>query len=386
MPGILVFFHNPSNSGFASKRHEVTFTKMAYRLVGDYNKIHFAYKNLDLGRSKTLPGEIINVIEFDSAVKCHKKMKMIHDYIFDNDIKIGFGFDQPVRRPAYKCLRKAGMRYLISYCGSPMSSINSGLKLFAKKLDVACSFYRPDHYIFQSEGMRKTATHGRGIPFQSTSVVLSGTDTELFRPAETMDWYAHDTFGIARQQKIIFFSGNMEERKGVDVIIRAADELVNVRQRRDVHFLLVGNRWDQEKRLLRIVENSTAADHVTFGGYRSDVPQILKSCYLGMIASTGWDSYPMSAVEMAATGMPVIVSDLPGLREVITEDTGFHFPVGNYLLAADRAAQLLDDQTLRARMGRAARNRVLQGQTIEHQIAGLELVIRSVAGDLLGGL
>jgi glycosyltransferase involved in cell wall biosynthesis len=382
MPGILIFFHNPSNSGFASMRHEITFARMAYRLVGDYNNIHFAYTSLSQGRSASLPEEITNIIEFDSSTRDPEKLTAISDYIQQHNIRVGFGFDQHVRCPAHKYLRKAGMRYLISYIGAPMSSINRGMKLLVKKIDVACSRHQPDHYIFQSEGMRKTATHGRGIPLRSTSVVLSGADTELYKPSVLTDWYAHDTFGIARNRKIVFFSGNMEERKGVDVIVRTAAELVNNRHRSDVHFLLVGNRWGQEKRLAEIVRNTIADGHITFGGYRNDVPRILASCYIGMIASTGWDSYPMSAVEMAASGMPIIVSDLPGLRETITKDTGFLFQAGNHQAAADIVTQLLDDSLLRENMGSAARSRVLRYQTVEHQVIGLEMVVRAVAGDV----
>jgi glycosyltransferase involved in cell wall biosynthesis len=145
----------------------------------------------------------------------------------------------------------------------------------------------------------------------------------------------------------------------------------------------VGNRWKQADKLLAIVKKSPAEHHITFGGYREDVPRLLKSCYLGMIASTGWDSYPMSAVEMAATRLPLIVSDLPGLREAISEETGFLFPVGNPQIAADIILRLIDNPQLREEMGRAARARVLQSQTVEHQVFGLEKVVRAVAGKVL---
>ncbi|MBU1193714.1 MAG: glycosyltransferase family 4 protein [Proteobacteria bacterium] len=379
MPGILIFFHNSSNSGFASRRHEGTFSKMAFNIVGDYKKIHFAYTDTSGGRSSTLPTEIVNIIQFDSAKQDSTSLKFISQYIKNNNITVGFGFDQPVRRPAYKVMRKAGMHCLISYVGAPMSSLNSGLKLFIKRLDVKLSRYQPDHYIFQSEGMRKTATHGRGIPVHKTSVVLSGTDPERYKPSEIIDYYAHDTFKINHDKKIVFFSGNMESRKGVDVIVKTAAELINKRRRFDVHFLLVGNRWDQAEKLMEVAKNTEAEKHITFGGYRDDVPKLLRSCYAGIIASTGWDSYPMSAVEMAATGLPVMVSDLPGLREAVTPDTGLHFPPGDYLTAADHIQKLLDCPNERETMGKAARKAVLASQTVEHQAKSLETIIRRYA-------
>ncbi len=383
MPEILILFHNASNSGFASKRHEVTFTKMAYCLTGDYNKIHFAYTDLDAGRSISLPAEIINIIQFNSRSDNKNDHEFISEYIKSNDIKICFGFDLPVRRPAYKAMRRAGMQYLISYVGAPMSSLNAGITLLLKRMDTAFSFCQPDHYIFQSEGMRKTATHGRGIPLNKTSVVRSGADPEIFCPPNAPDFYAHEAFGIDKRRKIVFFSGNMEPRKGVDVIVQTAAELVNKLQRRDIHFLLVGNRWQQAEKLLECVRHTEAEKFITFGGYREDVPRLLKSCCLGMIASTGWDSYPMSAVEMASVGLPIILSDLPGLREAITPQTGFRFPVGDFRVAAQNILTLIENPALRNEMGAAARRIVLSTQTVEHQAIALGGIVRRVAGAVL---
>lgn len=379
MTGILILFHNPSNSGFASSRHEIAFTEMAYKLVGNYKNIHFAYTNLDNGRPPSLPKGIVNIIGFDASTNEEEILKRMQDYVEKNEINICFGFDLAVRKPALKYLRAGGIKYVISYIGAPMSSLNSGLKLLIKRLDVALSLHKPDHFIFQSEGMRETAVQGRGIPKKLTSIVLSGTDIDLYKPTDTKSWYAYDSFNIDRKRKIIFFSGNMAPRKGVDVIIKTAAELVNKRGIDDVHFLLVGNRWGQEKELINLVNNTDAENHITFGGYREDVPKILKSCYAGMIASNEWDSYPMSAIEMAATELPVLVSDIPGLREVVSTRTGFLFPVNDHEAASKIIIKLLRNPELKIEMGKAARNQVSNYQTVKHQIHGMEKVVRTVA-------
>jgi len=57
-----------------------------------------------------------------------------------------------------------------------------------------------------------------------------------------------------------------------------------------------------------------------FGGYRSDLDLLQRGCYAGVIASTGWDSFARSGLEMQASGLPVLVSDLRGLREVMEHD------------------------------------------------------------------
>jgi glycosyltransferase involved in cell wall biosynthesis len=381
--GILIFFHCESNPGYAAASHEITFFQMAKRLVGSSANIHFSYRTTANGRSTSLPDELTHIIEFDASSKSHNHLSKIEHYIRTNNIQIAFGFDQPVRRLAHKYMRRGGVRHIIAYWGAPMSSINQGLKLAIKRVYVELCRHRPDHFIFQSEGMRHTATHGQGIPLECTSLVRTGIDIDRFSPSKTDDWYAFDAFNIDRNRRIVFFSGHMEDRKGVDVIVKAALHLVKSMGRSDVHFLLLGNKSGQEKRFLPLYQGTIAEQHITFGGYRHDVPRLLKSCTLGFIASTEWDSFPMSSIEMAATGLPLIVSDLPGLREAISPETGFLYPVGDYIKAAHCIRELLDNEILRQRMGKRGRQRAVEQFSTNQQIAGMEAVVRKVAGHTL---
>jgi glycosyltransferase involved in cell wall biosynthesis len=266
-----------------------------------------------------------------------------------------------------------------------MSSINKGAKLLLKRIECRFSPYGPDHYIFQSEGMRDTAVLGRGIPRNRTSVVRSGVDAERFKPSPRPNWYVHDAFGIDRSRKIVYYSGHMERRKGVHVIVAAAAHIINNLHRKDLHFLFLGNREGEEAVFDPLYRGTEAEGHITFGGYRDDVAALQSASYLAVIATTGWDSHTMTAVEGAASGLPLVVSDVPGLREAVAEGTGFLFPAEDHLALAERICTLANDERLRQQMGAMARERVLKGYTREHQIAGLEAVVRQVAGPILQG-
>lgn len=382
MTGILVFFHCESNPGYAAASHEITFYQVALNLVGDPKNIHFAYPSLEKGRSPNLPKELSNIIQFDAKQGMESEFREMGKYVKEHNIKIGFGFDQPVKSRAYKYLRRGGLEHLFSYWGAPMSSLNTGLKLFLKKLEVALTPYKPDHFIFQSDGMRQTATHGRGIAEENTSVVRTGIDTNKFQPSEGISYYAHDAFDIDRTKKIIFFSGHMEKRKGVDITICAAKHLVEALNQKDFHLLILGNRPGEEAQYDYLYKGTHLESYITFGGYRSDVPEILKSCSIGFIASTGWDSFPMSSLEMASCQLPLVISDLPGLREAVDPNTGFTYPPGDYAAAAHYLRQLLTDSSLRASLGQCARERVLKSYSVQSQIKGLESIIRTYASDV----
>lgn len=380
MRAILVFFHCGANTGYAIAPLERAFLRMARNLVSADAHIHFAYTDLAKGFPRTLPTDFPNVIAFDPLDGSAPALARIGDYIRTHGIDVAFGFDQGVSQPSYAVLRRAGVRTFVSYWGAPMSDIHAGVKLWLKRLEVALRRHGPDYYIFESQAMARSATHGRGIPARKVDVVYLGVDAERYRPAASPSDYAYEVFAIPRSRRIVFFSGHMEPRKGVHVLVQAAVELI-ARGRRDVHVLILGNQPGEEARFAPLYRDTPAAQHITFGGYRDDIPALLPSCYCGAIASTGWDSFTMSSLEMAASGLPLVVSRLQGLVETIDEGaTGFSFTPGD---AADLAAKLtvlLDDPARRAAMGAAARARILARFTVDRQVAALTAAVRRVAG------
>lgn len=246
-----------------------------------------------------------------------------------------------------------------------MSSLNRGIKLFLKKQQVRLYRHGPDFYIFESKAMRESAYKGRGIPKEKTTVCYLGIDTEKFKPNPVDYYYAHNLFNIPKNHKLIFYSGHFEQRKGIAVIANAVNILAE--QRRDVTFILFGNKAGEERPYFDML-NECANRRVIFGGYRSDLDRIHRSCYAGVIASTGWDSFTVSALEMQSSGLPLLVSDLQGLKETIEEDnTGYSFPPGDHLKLSQTLDILLDQPQKRERMSKSARDRVCTYFSLEKQ-------------------
>lgn len=378
MSGMLVLFHCESNPGYAASSHEHTFLEVAKTLTGDFRNIHYAYANLDRGMTPSLPSELTNVLHLDTRWSDPASLRQTEEYVRTQRITRLLGFDQPVSRPMYQALRRGGIRTFVSYWGAPMSSLNNGFKLLLKKLEVSARRYGPDHYIFQSAGMRDTAVNGRGIPYAKTSIVKTGIDTERYAPDEAKRFYAHECFDIPKNRKIIVFSGHMERRKGVHVILQAAKVLTQELGHRDAHFLILGNRPGEQKLFEQYLQEPEVNNHITFGGYRTDVPDLLKSCSIGMIASVVWDSFPMSSLEMAATQLPLLVSDLPGLNEAVTPDTGLKFPVEDHVDAAQKLRLLLTDSNLLSNMGKQGRARVIENYSRKSQSEGIVSIFNSL--------
>jgi len=381
MKSILILLHCGSNTGYAIGPLERAFYEMALELCnGDGARVHFGYPTMDAGPSPTLPAQFSQYLIVDTQSNTPSDVERVDQYIRTHHIDTVFGFDQPVDRPMYRVLRKAGVTRFVSYWGAPISSIKPLPVLMLKRLQVALMRQGPDHYIFESRGMADTAVFGRGIAARKTSIVPLGVDTERFSPSDAVDGYLHKTLGIPADRKVFFYSGHMETRKGVAIIMQAVNSLSAVRKSADWHFLLLGNKGTEHVPYQQMLTNA-AAQHVTFGGYRNDIHLLQREAYAAVIASTGWDSGPLSAVECQASGLPLLVSDLPGLNESIQSGvTGFHFPVADAHALADVMGKLLDDPSLRNRLGASARQRIVQSYSLGAQRRQLVAVMRRVLG------
>jgi glycosyltransferase involved in cell wall biosynthesis len=117
---------------------------------------------------------------------------------------------------------------------------------------------------------------------------------------------------------------------------------------------------------------------VRFLGYRADVPARLADAQVFVLA-TKWEGFPRSILEALRAGLPVIASDVGGVRESVRDgETGFVTPAQDVDALRDRLGALLADPHERARMGAAARTLYEERFSLEHLIAETTAVYRSV--------
>lgn len=374
--GIIFMMHCESNTGYAIGNLEQTFFEAALRAGYEPASVFFSYPSIEKGKPQWMGEGAGSYVKYCFRANDASDRRAFSRYIEANDIQTAFVFDLQPHNPVNGVLRTAGVRRIFSYWGAPMSGLNTGVKLWAKRVEVAIRRSGPDEYIFESEAMRELAVFGRGIPAQKCRVVPTGVDTDRFRPSDRLAEEVRRSLQVPLDRKVFVYTGHMEERKGVHVIVKAMDHLVGVQGRRDIHFLALGNRPGEEQRFFDMLGHGETSAYLTFGGYRPDVEEVFKEAYAGVVASTGWDSWPMSVLEMASSGLPLLVSDFQGLKEfVINGETGQRFPPGDHIALAAFMRSLVDEPGAAQAMGRASRERVLTAYSREHQVKKLAEVI-----------
>ena len=380
MPDFLITFHVPANAGYAVEPLEKTIFGVLSEFLATRHtssRIHLGYSNFSAGKPRWLSDDEVPLLELDYRKMSAEQSEALEHYLKRNSVKYVLAFDLSVGTPICQTFRRAGVEAIISYWGAPLSAINTGIKLLAKRIEMLFIRTKPSHFIFESYGMQRTATHGRGVSKCDTSVVKPGIDIERFTKQSDKS-YIYRQLSIPPERKVLFFAGHMEQRKGVHVIIKAAAELINVRRHKDLHFVLCGDQPGEKDVFDGLYKGTIAERYITFGGYRNDIPQLLPGCYAGIIASTEWDSFTFSSMEMAAARIPLLISNLIGLNEAIVDQkTGLLFTPGDHIELADKIEYLVAHPYIRDEFGQNAFGRVKQEFTVEKQKAALLKVIES---------
>ncbi len=161
----------------------------------------------------------------------------------------------------------------------------------------------------------------------------------------------------------VLFVGGLDRAhafKGVAVLLKAVSRVPAAQ------LFIVGDgdlrsTYEEQTRALGI------ADRVTFLGAVSDadLPAVYRSANVLVLPSTvRSEAFGVVLLEAMASGVPVIASDLPGVRTVVVhEQTGLLSPLGDAAALAEHLTTMVRDPERVHQMGMAARRRVEERYT-----------------------
>ena len=92
------------------------------------------------------------------------------------------------------------------------------------------------------------------------------------------------------------------------------------------------------------------------------------------VSSSLWEGLPTVIMEAMAVGLPVIATDIPGTREMISDGiNGRLVPPGNIIALADAIITLIEDPQMREKFSKAGKEAVKQFSIEEIAKAYLQL-------------
>src|SRR5207248_7974618 len=116
---------------------------------------------------------------------------------------------------------------------------------------------------------------------------------------------------------------------------------------------------------------------VTFLGDRDDVPSLLAAADV-LVLPSDWEARPLVVQEALRAGVPVVATDVGGVRGLVGS-AAVLVPAGNAAALADGIRRVLVDDALRTELRRAGPVRAAQWPTVEDMVDELLAVYRFVA-------
>jgi len=193
-----------------------------------------------------------------------------------------------------------------------------------------------------SEGHRELALHTD--PDATVQVIANGVDIECFCPPEVR----REEAGALR----VLCVGRLIERKGQHHLLAAVRRLRDLGQ--DIELTLVGT-GDGEADLRRLAAELRLEACVRFAGCVSheEMPDLYRASDLFVLPSYN-EGMSIALLEAMACGLPVVVTDTGGTRELV-RGNGVVVPWADAAALADAITALAADVGLRRSMGEASR-------------------------------
>lgn len=206
------------------------------------------------------------------------------------------------------------------------------------------------HFHAVSGAVKDSAVASLGVKPSSVTVVYRGRHLDrLGKPGSERKELVRRAVGIASSQEVLISVGRQEYQKGHRYLLEAMPALI--RQHPDVLALIVGRTGHSTAELERIVESLDLSKHVRFLGHRTDIPDLLAAADVFVFPSV-YEGLGGAALEAMALGLPMVVSDVPALREVVEVDgNGIVVPPADPGSLAEGISELLDDKARMAAFG-----------------------------------
>ncbi len=213
---------------------------------------------------------------------------------------------------------------------------------------------------------------GPGLQLIRNGVDLGEIEAVTTPAAEAVAWRAAGEF-------VVGYVGQLIPRKGLDVLLRAfgAAELPSGR------LVLVGE-GPQRGDLVTLARQLGIAPRTEFLGFREDRLALLKGFDVFVLPSR-LEGIPRCLMESMAAGVPIVVSDIPGSRDLIGPGpTGLVFPMDDVAALASRLTECVPAAT-RRQLAEAGRRFVHERYSATAMATAYARLFRALAAATPGG-
>jgi glycosyltransferase involved in cell wall biosynthesis len=227
-----------------------------------------------------------------------------------------------------------------------------------------------------SESTRDYLLDREDLPDDLVTMIPNGIDTEDFRVAnESEKDLGRKRLGIPLDAFVIGGVGRLVAQKNFALFLEVAARVLAGHP--SVLFVIAGT-GPQEGALKEKAASLGISHRVRFLGHVRD-RLALYHAFDALLMPSDFEGTPMVLLEAMSCGLPVVASAVDGIAEVCTNGHDARLlPPGYVAGFAEALEGMLQDDGLRATLGRNARNTILERYEIRHLVRRIESIYEGV--------
>lgn len=211
-----------------------------------------------------------------------------------------------------------------------------------------------DRVVVSADSVKTFYTRQVGADPAKVDVVYNAVDFSQARADRSRADMRHE-LGIPADARVAGTIARLTEQKGHTFLF---DALARTPSLADLHLLLVGD-GERRDQLTQRVDTLGLADRVHFVGARRDLGNLMAAVDVFVMPSL-WEGLPLSMVLAMGAGLPVVVTRVAGIPEVVDDGrTGVLVPPADSAALGVALESVFGDAAFRARLGQAAQESVL---------------------------
>lgn len=318
-----------------------TFIAEGYEVIVVCERLNYSKEMLDLGvrlidikmnrRSKNPLSDLSLLAQFRRIIK-QEKPNVVLTYNIKPNVYGGIA------------CKMAGVPYIPNITGLGTAVENAGIMQKISTTLYKIGVSKAACVMFQNEGNKQYFIESGLLGKNSKTCLLPGSGVNLEK-------FAYQPYPDPESPMIFSIIGRIMKDKGTDELLEAAKTVKE--KYPDVRFRMIGY-FDENYQ--SIVNKAVKESLVEYVEEQEDIRPFVNESW-AVIQPSHHEGMSNVLLESAATGRPVIATDIPGCREAFDNDiSGFAFPVGDSKALAEAIIRFIElPYETKLRMGKAGR-------------------------------
>ncbi len=233
------------------------------------------------------------------------------------------------------------------------------------------------HIIAVNESTQDFVIRREGIPESRTSTIHNGIDLQTYRPRPEVSRAAREKFGLPSDAFVVAGIGRLTFQKNFALFLEVA--ALVVKDHPKAVFAIAGTGED-DATLRAQATQLGLGDRIRFLGFVSNMAELYPAVDLLLLTSR-YEGLPITILEAMATGIPIVASDLDGMREILRDgENAALVPPGAPGPYVERVKAFIDQPSFAQRIAAAALETVRTSYSAEAMARQVEAVYLQYLG------